>query len=360
MAKNIYDLFNERKYGVDFLTEGYDANLDNVEAFDNIDALVENLNQITLESTNEAIELQAAWYLEDLVIENMMYDDFDEDRILGVMEGSMKGKVNSAKEKVMGWWKKIKEWFARVFKSVVNFFKSGETLVRQNKAKIPGAIKACDAKVKMNRYNDLDAGMAKIKDLVMKLGDSRTSSEDGKKEVLAIVGVEDKKEVGKMVKKIFIAEEGAQLKVNEIDPAKAMHFAGDKKFVMDGLKKQQKDIDNAFKNVLNLLKDERKDVDKKDTDGRESADRVVSNFSFALGIKNILLNTQMKIINKACKDYAAVIRRALGKKAEPEKEEAGEEEAPAAGGEVEATGESFIPEVDEIEFLNNSNDEWNW
>ena len=69
MAKNIYDLFNERKYGVDFLVEGVDASV-NVEAYEDLDEACDALDNITLESSNEVIELQAAWYLEDLVRKN--------------------------------------------------------------------------------------------------------------------------------------------------------------------------------------------------------------------------------------------------------------------------------------------------
>ena len=74
MAKNIYDLFNERKYGVDYLVEGFNG-IEEVEAYESLDEASLDLLRITQECTNEAIELQAAWYLEDLVIESMMYDD---------------------------------------------------------------------------------------------------------------------------------------------------------------------------------------------------------------------------------------------------------------------------------------------
>ena len=151
MAKNIYDLFNERKYGVDYLVEGYNYDEDSIEAYESLDASIEAIETITQESMNEAIELQAAWYLEELVIESMMYDDFEEERIASVMEGALKEKAGKAAEYIKKKWQQIKEWFASTFKAIANHFKSGETLVRQNGKKIDEGMKRSHLKVKYQK-----------------------------------------------------------------------------------------------------------------------------------------------------------------------------------------------------------------
>ena len=111
------------------------------------------------------------------------------------------------------------------------------------------------------------------------------------------------------VKEIFIEKEGAEMKISEIPVNIAMKYAEDKKVVIDKLKRQQRDIDASFKEVLASLKEERKD--NEDEGKSASLDRQVANFQFALGIKNTVLNTQIAIVRKACNEYTKVIRKAL-------------------------------------------------
>ena len=93
MAKNIYDLFNERKNGIDYLVEGLDpTEYADLEGYEDLDAAAEALNVISMESMNEMLEFQAANYLEDLVLENMMYDEFDEEKIQNLMEAAKEEK----------------------------------------------------------------------------------------------------------------------------------------------------------------------------------------------------------------------------------------------------------------------------
>ena len=376
MAKNIYDLFNERKYGVDFLVEGVDASV-NVEAYEDLDEACDALDNITLESSNEVIELQAAWYLEDLVIENMMYNDFDEERIVGVMEGSGKGKVQAAKEKIMGWWKKIKEWFAGVFKSIVNHFKNGEALVRANAKRIPEAMRNCKVKVKMNKYKDLQKGMDQVADWIGKLEfEGINDGEEGKKAILKVIGAEDNKDVAKKVRALFIEKEGEEQAISGMNVNDAMNYASNKKIILDKLKRNQRDVDASFKATLAALKEDKKAAEG---DAVASVDRQVANFQFALGVKNTILNTQIKVVKRACDDYTKIIRKALSKgghdddlEGMKEKVKAGikdgdglskqEDEAFQKGyAKATAKTESFLPALEGVEFIENNDDYgWDW
>lgn len=96
---NIFDVFNNRKLGLNYLSEGYEVEADEVEAFDDLDTAMESLEEIITESRNEVIELQSAMYLEDLVLENMMYDDFNEEEISSVMENTMKERASELAKK---------------------------------------------------------------------------------------------------------------------------------------------------------------------------------------------------------------------------------------------------------------------
>lgn len=327
MAKNIYDLFNEKKYGVDYLVEGVEVV--DAEPYESLTEAVEALDRITMENANEMMEMKAAFYLEELVIENMMFNDFNENKIESVLEGAAKDKVKALKQKIMGWWQKIKQWFASTFAAVINHFKSGEELVRKYGDDIPAAMKSCKAKIKMNKYRDLDEAWNKAVNMTTAIKDAGQSAdkEASKNAVLAAVGADDKKDVAKKVKELFVEKEKEEQTVSEIGVDQAVAYAGNKKIILDGLKKTQKDIDNDFKTILSQMKEERKDAKGEE---RDSLSDKVDNFQFAIGVKNTILSTSIGIVKRACSDYTAVIRKALSPKSKRHEEGEGEGEEPAA------------------------------
>lgn len=345
MAKNIYDLFNERKYGVDYLVEGYDFDDDSIEAFEGLQESADALEELTQEVLNESIELQSAYYLENLVIENMMYNNFNEDKIETVLMESVRDKFQAAKDKINHWWKKIKEWFVGTFKAIANHFKSGETLVKQNGAKIDKAMANSHVKVKMHDYNDLNASAEKCNAILQKLytaGETGMDKEDARSSILSVVGASDRKDVPEKIKNIYIKEENKEQLISSIDPAVAKEWAGDKKGAIDGFKKHQKSVDDAFRKCLQRLQEQERKASAEDAD---IAAKTVANFSFALGIKNTILSTELGLIRKACTDYAMVIRKALNAPAN-------KRAAKKAAKENDALEESLIPNFygDEPEF----------
>ena len=341
MAKNIYDLFNERKYGVDYLVEGYDFDEDSVVAYESLDAAIEAINEFTQESMDETIEFQSAAYLETLVIENMMFTDFDESKISAVITESIGDRIQTAKEKVQHWWKKMKEWFVGTFKAIANHFKSGETLVRENNKKINEAMARSHVKVKMNKYKDLDAGMKGVFNMIDKIKENAQTNDsdkdDARSQILDLIACSDKKDVVERVRGCFIEDEKVEQEISSINPEVAKKFAGQKSKVIDGLKKQQKPVDESFRKILQDLQE----LERKSTgEDRPTAEKMLNNFNFALQIKNLMLSTQMNVIKKACSDYTVVIRRALSynynKRADKKHNK---------------TLESFMMDDEEIEFL---------
>lgn len=308
MAKNIYDLFNERKYGVDYLVEGVDGSIEDVEAFESLDEASLEILNIAQESSNEAIELQAAWYLEDLVIESMMYDNFEEERILSVMEGSMKEKASKAAEYIKQKWQQIKQWFASTFKAIANHFTSGEELVKKYKNEIPKAIANSGAKVKMPKIlNDPDRANAECAKIVGALKASRISGDKGKEQVLKLVGVDDKKGVGNKVKGFFFGSVMEKpIRDFYSDANMLMQWAGGKKTILDNFKKQQKQVDDDFKEILGHLK---KAASAEGAGDKEA--EIVKNFNFALNLKNSVLSAQLQCNKQMCNMALKIIRKAL-------------------------------------------------
>jgi len=384
MAKNIYDLFNERKYGVDYLVEGVDGAIEDTEAFESLDEAALAILNIAQESSNEAIELQAAWYLEDLVIESMMYDDFEEERIMSVMEGSMKEKASKAAEYIKQKWQQIKQWFASTFKAIANHFASGEELIKKHKNEIPKAIANSGAKVKMPKIlNDPNRANEECAKIVEALKASRISGDKGKEQVLKLVGVDDKKGVGNKVKGFFfgsVVEKPIRDFYN--DASMLMQWAGGKKTILDNFKKQQKQVDDDFKEILGHLKE----AAKAEGAGDKEAE-IVKNFNFALNLKNSVLSAQLhcnkqmcdmalKIIRKAlntgeaaAKDQKLLTDKGINNANDKHKYDAVKAERDEimknmqAGNDDDDVEESFnpyIPQFESCEIIEEDNDDWNW
>ena len=195
MSRNIYDVFNERKEGLDSLMEGYQAGDYYVEDFDNMTDGIRVLDSIMQESTMDLIEYQGAMHLEDLVLENMMYENFDTEEIAPVIEATMKESAGNLWQKVKNLWEKIKAWFKKMFAAIKNFFMSNNKLLAKYEGQIAKRIKACDVEVNCHEWNDpTDAinDSYELLNLVKLEAEEKYKSKD---DLLKAIHVKDKKEI---------------------------------------------------------------------------------------------------------------------------------------------------------------------
>ena len=91
--KNIYNLIEEHKEIFDSIEES--------------DIMIKEFNDL-------AIEWQTTWYIEDLLIEQMIYEDFNEEKIERAITESLEGKwyrIRTAIDDVM---RKFVEWIGNV------------------------------------------------------------------------------------------------------------------------------------------------------------------------------------------------------------------------------------------------------
>lgn len=309
--QNIFDIFNMRKEGLTSIVEGaqVDSMLEGVEIeeveYETLDVAMEALNEIVQEATQSHIEFQGAAYLEDLVLESMMYENFNEEKINVAMEATIKERAVKAKEAIKRQWAKITAWFAATMKAIANYFTSGEDLVAKNKSAIPDAMKACKAKVKIYAYQPVSAAVSKCTDLVDKAkvaGASKTS----KDAVLAAVGAKDRAGVADIVKGYFISgKEPVEKAVYQLNPAIAMDYAGNKKAILDSIKKSKATVDADFKEILGLI--------EKAGEGDKSGNQVAV-FNFATSLKTAIINAEIRMVKKGASDNLAIIRKALAAK----------------------------------------------
>ena len=307
MAKNIYDLFNERKNGIDYLVEGLDpSEYADLEAYEDLDVAAEALETITTESTNELIEFQAAAYLEDLVLENMMYNDFDEEKIQATMEAAKEEKKEGLGQKIKNLWARIKEWFARVIRTITTHFQSGETLVAKYRKQIPTAMNQSKAKISYRPFNDPESVKKQIEAMVGRLKVVGKSKE----QILGLVGLSDKGGAKEKVENIaYSKKEKVEQPISSMKADVVIKWAGDKKVHIDGLKKMQKDLDGEFKQML-------ADINK--GDGKNKAEDA-SNFQFGIGVANSLISHMIVCVKQICNVCTAIIRKAISGKHDPDK-----------------------------------------
>ena len=332
---NIFDVFNSRKEGLDYLCEGYEVS--DARAFKNLDVAMGVLDSIVNESTNEMIELQSAMYLEDLVLESIMYENFQEEEMTVAIEATIKERANSVLEFLKKQWKKLQEWFASLIKTIVNFFTSGEKLVEKYKNTIPQAMKQCKVKVKIHDYADPKTAINEAFQTFITLSDISTNPNAKTKDyVMSVVKCKDKNELVDKVRRMYVKSESPkETPISSLDPNIAMKYVADKKAGIECLKKMKKENDDKFKEQISKVKE----IAKGDENGVYSLDQVKV-FNFANGLTSTVIKTQIACIRKAASDYTAVIRKALSKAGKLEKSDAVEV---VDGGREEQGGTKALP-----------------
>jgi hypothetical protein len=318
MSRNIYDVFNERKEGLDSLMEGYQAGDYYVEDFDNMTDGIRVLDRIMQESTMDLIEYQGAMHLEDLVLENMMYENFDTEEIAPVIEATMKERAGNLWQKVKNLWEKIKAWFKKMFAAIKNFFISNNKLLAKYEGQIAKRIKACDVEVNCHEWNDpTDAinDSYELLNLVKLEADEKYKSKD---DLLKAIHVKDKKEIVSIVKKFFMSEKASKRKISSMDAGVVEKYVSSEKYLLDNLNKERARIDLEFKNCLDDLK-----ADRKSAEGDEKKDlnKMVNTFQFGINLKTAMINAMVACIKKGAGECRAIILRAVGNTSAPADDE---------------------------------------
>jgi hypothetical protein len=302
MSRNIYDIFNERKSGIDCLVEGYEADIEAIE-FENDDEIAYTMESMIQENANTLIEFQAASYLEDLVIENLMYNRFDEDSSLELIEESVKERMSGIAERLQNAWKAIKTWFQGVITNIGKMFRANEEWVDANQDKIYKGIKDSNLKVKANVYHDADAALKNVTTLMGKIRARANTTNVNKNILFNAVGIKDRSQIPEIVKKCFVKEEGKEMRINEMKANDVIDYAMNKKYFMDYLNSEKKHADEDYADILKQIES-----------GKESDDAAkrYENFVAARGIVDTILSNSITVMKKACSDMLQICRKAVG------------------------------------------------
>lgn len=312
---NIYDIFNERKSSVSMISEGFDYDYfdrDSIEDFDSIEEGIEVLTNLQKEMQNTNIRLCAESLVSDLLLEESMYEDFNEDNITEMIEESLKEKASNVGNKIQELWGKVKAWFAGLFNSITNHFKNGETLLKKY-PDLKDRLKSSTSKVKAYKMVAASAAIKNCSTLSNKLSFYDVyETKDFKSSVFSKLGVQDKKELKTTVMKFFVMGklEKEELVISSLNPAIVINYAVSKKDIIDGLKDQQKNLDDDFKNALNASKKNKSDAE--DKEAKKYINDVMSVLNFIFNVKSDIIKVEIAMVKKLSNMCLSICRHVCG------------------------------------------------
>ena len=317
---NIYDLFNNRKQ---VINEGFIGGEEyEYPVFESLDESIVALDELIKESVNDEIELRSAFYMEDLVLEAMMYENFNEEEMQEVIEESLKEKAGKLKDGIIKVWNKIKAWIESTAEAIRNHFLSGKKLIdKYGEKAIKNAINTCDVEVKIGWYEGYKAASAKAGALRAKLNNNNMMVSGDKQQILNAVGAKDIKGAAGLVVKCYMkAENKGTRKVKELDAGEVVEYVANATVALDNLRKDRKDMEKTTKEAISKL-------DKKN----ENEAKIAENAKFMLNVRSSMISAEMKCIRKISADYRQIIIKALSKgnkEGAGEKQEKGTAEPP--------------------------------
>lgn len=322
------ELYDEAEYIPEGLNEQdmLDIELE-ANSIEDPDAYIE---EATDEFNNDVIALAGEMYIDELIVEEALFDcDTLED--LEVVEESIKEnvkeKADKAVAKVKEMWKKFKAWILNLKNVVVNMFASGAKLVEKNKQKIVAEYNRRGDKIKLKSYNyHLD--VAKAKGVVNSIAGTATSMVGGDAKVADTAhgtvrnvaggrtlgeGKLGHKDVKTLAARCVRNDKKEEMTVKDLNINDVMQICADKKEVIKAMNQLEKDTDKKFKECINKIKQHKPASDDKDAK-KDNKDMIGANVKFIKQVNAIVTSfikafiNEVKAANRAC---AAIIRRLL-------------------------------------------------
>lgn len=312
---NIYDVFNERKSSVSMISEGFDYSSfdpESIEEFDTIEEGIDVLTDLQKEMQDSNIRLCAESLVSDLLLEEVMYEDFDEENITEMIEESLKEKATNVGKKIQELWGKVRAWFAGLFNSIVNHFKNGEALLKKY-PDLKSKLQNYKGKIKTFRMLPADAAIKNCTSLSNKLSFYEIyETKDFKTSIFGKLGVKDKKELKTKVMNYFVMGqlEKQELLISNLNVATIMDYALNKSEIIDGLKKQQQSVEEDFKEASKEAKKNKKDAE--DREAKKYINDVIGVLNFMFNVKSDIIKMEIAMVKKISNMCLGICRHVCG------------------------------------------------
>ena len=300
---NIYDIFNERKNGISAICEGYEAIT--YPVYESLEDAAIALDCIIYENTKEEIEEKHHMYMEDLVFESLMYNQFDAETMEIALEGKMAENAKKLKDGIIKVWNKIKASIESTLETIRNHFLSGKKLIdKYGEKAIIEAINACDVEVKVGYYEPYKRATLGASHHMDGLNDNNLIVNGDKQQILKAAKIGDLKQASEVISSFFIKSKNkGTRKIKELDAKDVIEYVANATIALDDLRKNRKEMEKTTKEALSKL-------DKKD----EGNAKIAENAKFMLNVRSAMISTQMKCIRKISADYRQIIIKALSKR----------------------------------------------
>ena len=312
---NIYDIFNERKSSVSMISEGFDYSSfdpESVEEFDTIEEGIDVLTDLQKEMQDSHIRLCAESLVSDLLLEEAMYEDFDEENITEMIEESLKEKAANVGKQIQELWGKVRAWFEGLFNSIVNHFKNGETLLKKY-PDLKSKLQNYKGKIKTVKMLPADAAIKNCTALSDKLSFYEVyETKDFKTAIFGKLGVKDKKELQTKVQNYFVMGqlEKQELLISNLNPAVIIDYAVSKSEIIDGLKKQRKSVEDDFKTALNEAKKNKQNAE--DREAKKYINDVMGVLRFMFNTKSDIIKMEIAMVKKLSNMCLSICRHVCG------------------------------------------------
>lgn len=287
------------------------------------------IDEVIEEATNSTIELIGESYINDLILENALFDCETAEEIEAVEE-SVKTTVstyaNKAVDKIKELWGKFTAWMKNLLVSIKNQFTSGEKLVSKYGSEIKSQYEARKDSIKIKSYiykiddNGAECLKASLKDAYAKMdGDAQTedknlNKEGIKKQYNDSIGAKDgtgKKDIKKVVASRIRNDEKKEIPLSSLNIDTIMHYANGVKTAVKNIKEMQKTENDFFKEQISTIKNLRTKDDDDDTKKLISTRLTIAKQGSSM--MSMVIKTYIGELKSAHRACTAIVKKLLNK-----------------------------------------------
>ena len=288
------------------------------------------IDEATEEFNNNAVALAGELYMDQLIVEEALFECTDI-RELEIVEESIKDTIKEKADKAIAYikelWKKFKAWIKNLVQVIINMFTSGAKLVEKYRSTIVENHKKRGTQIRVKCYKyklDQTTAAATVKNIVEHIDKEATSgkklnmSDASRSTRQAIGGGDGQLDKEFMKKRAAMCVRGDEDKkeytLNQLVIEDIMDVCANKKTAIKNIKDVEKTADAEFKKSIDRIKqyspanaDDKKSVsDNKDVIASQVKYVKKMNAMVSTFVKAYI--REVKAANRAC---AAICRKLL-------------------------------------------------
>lgn len=288
------------------------------------------IDEATEEFNNNAVALAGELYMDQLIVEEALFECTDI-RELEIVEESIKDTIKEKADKAINYikelWKKFKAWIKNLVQVIINMFTSGAKLVEKYKSTIIANHEKRGSQIKVKCYKyKLDETTAKktVEDIVTHVektavAGSKLNMSDASKQTRQALdgggdGQLDKEFMKKRAASCVREGDKTEYTLSQLNIQDIMDVCSNKKSAIKSIKECEKTADGKFKAAIDKIKqykpdnaDNKKSVsDNKDVIGSQVKYVKKMNAMVSTFVKSYV--REVKAANRAC---AAICRKLL-------------------------------------------------